>query len=141
MHSMTDIEIATQPLLNAIGFERLLHSDPKGMARVRFAPRPEFAHTEGTIVQGGFITAWLDNCMAFAVFAREPGVGLASLELKVSFLERVPVEPVEAEARVLRWGGSVVFLEASLFAQDGRMLARASSTGKLLRPRMQPQQH
>ena len=132
---MTDIEISTQPLLRAIGFDRLLHSDPQGVARVRFVPRSEFAHTEGTIVQGGFITAWLDNSMAFAVFAREAGVGLASLELKVSFLERVGVAPVEAEAHVVRWGGSVVFLEASLFAQDGQLLARASSTGKLLRPR------
>ena len=132
---MTDLETSIQPLLHAIGFDRLLYSDPQGGARVRFVPRSEFAHTGATIVQGGFITAWLDNSMAFAVFAREPGVGLASLELKVSFLERVGVAPVEAEARVLRWGGSMVFLEASLFAQDGQMLARASSTGKLLRPR------
>ena len=54
-----DIEKDAHPLLHAIGFDRLLHSDPAGIARVRFAPRPEFAHTNGTIVQGGFITAWL----------------------------------------------------------------------------------
>lgn len=132
---MTDIERNTQPLLRAIGFERLLRSSPEGVARVRFQPRPEHAHTEGTIVQGGFITAWLDNAMAFAVFAREAGVGLASLDLKVSFLERVGVAPVEAEAQVVRWGGSVVFLEATLFNEAGQALARASSTGKLLRPR------
>ena len=133
--AMNDIETSTQPLLRAIGFDRLLSSHPQGVARVRFVPRPEFAHTDATIVQGGFITAWLDNCMAFAVFAREPGVGLATLELKVSFLERVGVAPVQAEARVLRWGGSVVFLDATLYAEDGTELARASSTGKLLRPR------
>lgn len=130
-----DIEKDAHPLLHAIGFDRLLHSDSAGIARVRFAPRPAFAHTNGTIVQGGFITAWLDNAMAFAVAAREPGTGLATLELKVSFLDRVGVAPVEGEARVLRWGGSVVFLEADLLAADGRTLARASSTGKLLRPR------
>ncbi len=135
LRSMTDIEIHTQPLLRAIGFERLLTSDPQGRARVRFAPRAEFAHTEGTVVQGGFVTAWLDNAMAFAVFSRERGVGLASLEIKTSFLEAVRVAPVEAEARVIRWGGSVVFLEAELFDEAGRLLARASSTGKLLRPR------
>ena len=130
-----DIRKDAHPLLQAIGFERLVHSAPEGLARVRFAPRPEFAHTGGTIVQGGFITAWLDNAMAFAVAAREAHVGLASLELKVSFLERVGVAPVEAEARVLRWGGSVVFLEAQLTDEGGAVLARASSTGKLLRPR------
>lgn len=130
-----DIRKDAHPLLQAIGFDRLLHSDPQGLARVRFAPRPEFAHTDGTIVQGGFITAWLDNAMAFAVAARDAGVRLASLELKVSFLERVGVAPVEAEARVLRWGGSVAFLEAQLTNAQGEVLARASSTGKLLRPR------
>ncbi|WP_038202566.1 PaaI family thioesterase [Xenophilus azovorans] len=130
-----DIRNDARPLLQAIGFERLVHSAPEGVARVRFAPRSEFAHTEGTIVQGGFVTAWLDNAMAFAVAARDAQVRLASLELKVSFLERVGVAPVEAEARVLRWGGSVVFLEAQLMDADGGVLARASSTGKLLRPR------
>lgn len=132
---MTEIERNAAGLLQAIGFERLLHSDAQGIARVRFQPRPEHAHTHGTIVQGGFITAWLDNAMAFAVHAREAGVGLASLELKTSFLERVGVAPVEAQARVLRWGGSVVFLEATLFSEAGQSLASASSTGKLLRPR------
>jgi uncharacterized protein (TIGR00369 family) len=131
-----NIEQDARPLLQAIGFERLLHSDPAGVARVRFAPRPEFAHTGGTIVQGGFITAWLDNAMAFAVFARDHAQArLASLELKVSFLEVVPVAPVEAQARVLRWGGSVVFLDAQLQDAEGRVLATASSTGKLVRPR------
>ncbi|MEJ8851806.1 PaaI family thioesterase [Variovorax rhizosphaerae] len=121
-------------LMHAIGFTELLRSDAEaGAARVRFTARPEFAHTHGTVVQGGIITAWLDCSMAFAVMAREPESGLASLELKVTFLERVDVSTFEVEARVLRWGRSVVFLEADLFAQDGRLCARASSTGKLVR--------
>lgn len=130
-----DIQDDALPLLNAIGFERLLHSEPSGLARVRFAPRSEFAHTQGTIVQGGFVSAWLDNAMAYAVSARDAQVRLASLEFKVSFLEPVPVAPVEALARVIRWGGSVVFLEAQLFNAAGQVMATASSTGKLLRPR------
>jgi acyl-coenzyme A thioesterase PaaI-like protein len=121
-------------LMQTIGFAQLLHTDPAaGTARVRFVARPEFAHTHGTIVQGGIITAWLDCTMAFAVMSREPDTGLASLEIKVSFLDRVGVDSFEVEARILRWGRSVVFLEADLFAQDGRLCARASSTGKLLR--------
>jgi acyl-coenzyme A thioesterase PaaI-like protein len=43
------------------------------------------------------------------------------------------VTTFEAEARILRWGRSVVFLDADLFAPDGRLIARASSTGKLVR--------
>ena len=129
-----DAKDLPEPLLHTIGFSGLLHTDAdKGTARVRFVARPEFAHTNGTVVQGGIITAWLDNAMAFAVFGRDPAAGLASLELKVSFLERVDVATFEVEARIVRWGRSVVFLEADLWSADGRLLARASSTGKLIR--------
>jgi acyl-coenzyme A thioesterase PaaI-like protein len=131
-----DIQKFPSTLMQTIGFAELLRSDAQvGAARVRFIARPEFAHTNGTIVQGGIITAWLDCSMAFAVMSREPDTGLASLELKVTFLERVDVSTFEVEARVLRWGRSVVFLEADLHAQDGRLCARASSTGKLLKAR------
>ena len=50
-------------------------------------------------------------------------------------MRRIQQKPTQAALGRQRWGGSVVFLEADLFAADGRMLARASSTGKLLRPR------
>ena len=62
-------------------------------------------------------------------------MGISTLELKVSYLERVPPEPMYAEARVLRWGGSVVFLEADLINEQGQVLVKATSTGKLLRPK------
>lgn len=130
MHTLHSLE----PLLRTIGFADLIHTDAKaGTARVRFIARPEFAHTNGTVVQGGIITAWLDNAMAFAVMGRDPSAALASLELKVSFLERVGVSTFEVEARIVRWGRSVVFLEADLWSGEGQLLARASSTGKLIR--------
>jgi acyl-coenzyme A thioesterase PaaI-like protein len=126
---------STLRMLDTIGFERLLHTDSSGVAHVRFAARPEFAHTRGTTVQGGLIAAWLDNAMAHAVRARDSAVGISTLEMKLSYLERVGVAPVEARARVLRWGGSVVFLEADLLDEQGRVLVKANSTGKLLRPK------
>lgn len=129
-----DIEKFPTGLMQHIGFSGLVRSDAEtGMARVRFIARPEFAHTHGTVVQGGMVTAWLDCAIAFAVTAKDPTAGIASLELKVSFLDRADVATFEAEAQVLRWGRSVVFLESNLYATDGRLIARASSTGKLIR--------
>jgi acyl-coenzyme A thioesterase PaaI-like protein len=129
-----DNEKFPSALMHTIGFSQLLRSDAEaGLARVRFVARPEFAHSNGTVVQGGLVTAWLDCAMAFAVNAKDAEAGLASLELKISFLDRADVASFEAEARILRWGRSVVFLEADLWALDGRLIARASSTGKLLR--------
>lgn len=129
-----EIDKFPSALMQTIGFSQVLRTDPDaGMARVRFVARPEFAHSNGAVVQGGLVTAWLDCAMAFAVHARDAAASLASLELKVSFLDRAEVTSFEAEARILRWGRSVVFLEADLFAPDGRLIARASSTGKLVR--------
>lgn len=119
------------PLLQAIGFAELLAQDGKaGMARVAYLARPEFTHSGGEVVQGGFVSAWLDNAMAFAVHARDPLASAATLEMKISFLDRATVGRYEAVARILRWGRSVAFLEAELLGAGG-CVARASSTLKL----------
>jgi acyl-coenzyme A thioesterase PaaI-like protein len=128
-------------LMHAIGFDAVLRGDPNGIAVVRYVARPEHAHSDGRIVQGGFITSWLDHSMAVAVRLREPGAALASLDITVSFLERVAPGPVVVEARVLRWGGRVVFLQAELRAQADEhapLLARATSTGMVLRKDASP---
>lgn len=126
------------PLMQAIGFDAILRTDPAGIAVVRYVGRIDHAHTNGRIVQGGFITSWLDHAMAVAVRARDADVSLASLDINVSFLERVEPGPVEVAARVLRWGKRVVFLQSELRRPaDGPAvaptLARATSTGMLIR--------
>jgi acyl-coenzyme A thioesterase PaaI-like protein len=133
-HTMSQ-DPSTVRMLETIGFDRIVHTEPSGVAHVQFHARPDFAHSQGTTIQGGLIAAWLDNAMAHAVRARDPHVGISTLELKVSYLNRVGVIPVTARARVLRWGGSVVFLDADLVNAEGEVLVTASSTGKLLRPK------
>jgi acyl-CoA thioesterase len=120
-------------LLESMGFVQVLSTDRKlGVVRAEFEAMKRFCHTDGTIVQGGFISGWLDFSMAQAVIVRaaEP-VGVASLELKVNFLQRVGPGRVIAEGRVLRMGRRVAFLEASLFDPAGALLATASSTALL----------
>jgi uncharacterized protein (TIGR00369 family) len=120
-------------LLVSMGFVQVLSTDRKlGVVRAEFEAMKRFCHTDGTIVQGGFISGWLDFTMAQAVIVRaaEP-VGVASLELKVSFLQRVAPGRVIAEGRVLRMGRRVAFLEASLFDTAGALLATATSTALL----------
>lgn len=57
---------------------------------------------------------------------------VASLEIKVSFLERVGPGEGSVEGRVVRRGKRVVFLEADLWSPDGRLAAQATSTGMLV---------
>lgn len=98
-----------------------------------FTVRPEYCHTNGTIAQGGFITAWLDAAMAHAVLHdSDQLLNVASLEIKVSFLERVGPGEGTVIARVVRRGKRVAFMEGDLYNPDGKLAAQATSTGMLV---------
>ena len=97
-----------------------------------FTVRREYCHTNGTIAQGGFITAWLDAAMAHAVLHDTGHVQTVfSLEIKVSFYEKVGPGEGRVEGRVIRRGKRVAFLQAELYNPDGKLAAEASSTGIL----------
>lgn len=104
----------------------------RGLLQGAFTVRPAYCHTNGTIAQGGFITAWLDAAMAHAVIH---GSGhtqtVFSLEIKVSFYEKVGPGEGRVEARVIRRGKRVAFMEASLYNAQGQLAAEATSTGVL----------
>jgi len=97
-----------------------------------FTVRREYCHTNGTIAQGGFITAWLDAAMAHAVMHEtDHKQTVFSLEIKVSFYEKVAPGEGRVDARVIRRGKRVAFLEASLYNPQGKLAAEATSTGIL----------
>lgn len=127
------VPLPAAELLQSMGFVRVVEVDREaGRLRAEFEALPRFCHTDGTIVQGGFVTAWLDFSMAHAAFLKAGyEVGVASLEIKVSFLQRVGPGRVIAEGRVQRMGRRVAFLEASLHDPSGALLATATSTAML----------
>ena len=102
------------------------------VATAAFTVRREYCHTNGTIAQGGFITAWLDAAMAHAVI-HDSGHAqtVFSLEIKVSFYEKVGPGAGRVEGRVIRRGKRVAFLEAALYNAEGKLAAEATSTGLL----------
>ena len=104
----------------------LEYSDQEQKAVMQFDARPEFCHSGGKVVQGGFITAWMDAAMAHAVRQASHGESSAmTLELKVTFIAAV--------GRVVSMGRSVAFLEGQLLDGRGKLLATSSSTAKLVR--------
>jgi uncharacterized protein (TIGR00369 family) len=107
----------------------LIHVDQaRGLVRLKMVGRAEWCNPRGAL-QGGFVTAMLDEAMAVAgIVAGELAYAVPTLELKTTFLRPCPAGPVEAEGRVVRWGKSAAFLEADLFDLEGRHVARASST-------------
>ncbi|WP_421997523.1 PaaI family thioesterase [Reyranella sp.] len=127
---------------NAAGPTRVLNGEiqdidsRRGTCRYRFEIVPEFCHSQGRICQGGFLTGMVDVAMANAAMARSGfTVAVPTLELKISFLEAVGPGIVVAEGRVLRWGGSVGFLDGDIRDAEGRLVVHATSTIKIVRPR------
>ncbi|MGH9029668.1 MAG: PaaI family thioesterase [Acidimicrobiales bacterium] len=89
------------------------------------------------ILQGGFIAACCDSAMGAATvtWAGERKVFTANAEMKVSFL--APVRPggtLTCTSEVVSGGDRVAFAEAELVDDQGRVVARASST-YILSPR------
>ena len=101
---------------------------------VRFAAGREMCHSE-VIVQGGFIAGMIDSAMAFAVIGLlGTGTGLATLELKTSFISPGNPGEFEATGRVVHLGKSTAFLSGELH-QAGRLVATATSTARVLAQR------
>jgi uncharacterized protein (TIGR00369 family) len=83
------------------------------------------------IMQGGFLTAFVDSSMGAAAvtFAEGRKVFVANAELKMSFMAAVPTGiELTCTAEVVSGGARVAFVEASVIDPEGRLLARASST-------------
>ena len=106
--------------------------------RMAFQPDDRVINPRGTI-QGGIVTAMLDDCAAYAgiVAMGEPGF-IASLELKTSFFSPAYPGQLFAEGRCIKMGKSSCFLEAELTNEDGKLLAKLTSTAAPLRSRQPP---
>jgi acyl-CoA thioesterase len=108
----------------------------RGVARFKFEIVPAFCHSNGRICQGGFLTGMVDSAMAHAAIAKgKLEVAVPTLELKISFFEAMGPGIVFAEGRVVRWGGSVGFLDGDLKDEKGRTIVHATSTIKIIRPK------
>ena len=133
---MSTIETAVREeanaLMAAMGDGRVIEQDAEtGRCVIEYTARPEFCHSGG-IVQGGFITGWIDSAMARAAIASINGEkSMTTLEIKVSFLKAaVAGNAYRAEGWVVRAGKSVMFMEGRLTDLDGKLIAKGSATGQ-----------
>jgi uncharacterized protein (TIGR00369 family) len=118
------------PLRSALGQVRVLEEEP-GRAVIEFEVGLHMCHSGG-VAQGGFICAWIDAAMARAAFALMPEMTPMTLELKTSYFAPVRPGRVIAEGWVERPGRSNCFSEGRLLDLDGAVLAKASSTIRLI---------
>ena len=119
-------------LFDLMGFVREVETGEQTRAVLEFRASMAMCHSGG-IVQGGFVTGWIDAAMANAVI-KASGRTLVplSLEIKVSFLQSAGPGLVIAEGRIEKMGRKTAFLEGRLLNEAGEVLATGSSTARLV---------
>jgi molybdopterin converting factor subunit 1 len=111
---------------------RPLSAEP-GRVRMEFTASEQFLNPAG-VVQGGFITAMLDDTMGPAAVSQlGPGHFAPTLELKVSFLRPAGPGRLVADGRVVHMGRSIAFLEGSLADEEGNVVATATATARVVK--------
>jgi uncharacterized protein (TIGR00369 family) len=105
----------------------------RGEIEVSFEATEDFLNPAGT-VQGGFLTAMLDDTMGPALAATlDPGQYGTTIELKVSFLRPAKPGRLVGRGRIVHRGGTIAFLAGELLDESGQVVAVGSSTTRILR--------
>jgi acyl-CoA thioesterase len=102
-----------------------------GRAAIEYAVGPQMCHSGG-VAQGGFVCGWIDAAMAHASLSLAPEMTPMSLELKVSYFAPARPGRVIAEGWIERRGRATCFAEGRLIDPEGKVLAKASSTIRLI---------
>ncbi len=119
--------------MQTLGGEVLEFDTERSSALVRFAAGRSLCNPDDRI-QGGFICGMLDAAMANAVFCLVGDLAIvATLEIKVSYFEVACQGDLYARGTVIRAGKTVTFLEAELRDANGKLLANASSSARVIR--------
>jgi len=120
-----------QPTLASVLGQVGVLSREAGRAAIEYEVAPHMCHSGG-VAQGGFVCAWIDTAMAHASIALLPDMTPMSLELKVSYFAPARPGRVIAEGWIERRGRSTCFAEGRLMGPNGDVLAKASSTIRLI---------
>jgi uncharacterized protein (TIGR00369 family) len=132
MSEPTTVPIPSSPSATLLGWRLIAHDAAKGWVRIGFEARPEFLNPAG-FVQGGFLTAMLDDTMGPAAWIMTKGeLYTATIDLTVSFLAPARPGPLFGEGQVVQLGKTIVFLESRLMDADDRLRARATATARLV---------
>tara|TARA_X000001036_G_scaffold156442_1_gene148627 strand:+ start:403 stop:840 length:438 start_codon:yes stop_codon:yes gene_type:complete len=122
-----------QPLFQGMGFSKILEFSKENQSiKIEYIAEARHCHS-GNIVQGGYVTGWIDSAMAHSVmiptdFEFSP----LTLELKITFLKSANPGIVIAAAKVIKLGKSIAFVEGTLTNESGDLIAKGTSTNKLV---------
>ena len=120
--------------LKVLGFENGYYDENNHEWVTEFLPSEDLTHSNGSIVQGGFVTGMLDAAMAQCIMFKSNGEDLPlTLDIDVKFLNScIPDHKVTSRSKIIKQGKSIVFTTANLFQRDD-LIATASASNKIIK--------
>ena len=124
-------EVPPPPIARLLGFT--LKSIEPGHAVFQMEVDERHHNPMGTL-HGGIYCDLADAAMGWA-YAATLGEGetFTTIELKINFLRAVRQGTLTAEGKVVKAGGTLGYVECDVKDEQGRLVARASSTCMKLR--------
>lgn len=123
-------ELPIPKAAQTLGMEIQSVDSNQGTINVSFQAKEEFTNPAGN-VQGGFISAMLDETVSPALLAMlEPDQFAVTLELKTQFIAPASTGKIEGVGKVVSRSNRICFLEGELL-QEGKCIARATATSMI----------
>jgi uncharacterized protein (TIGR00369 family) len=124
--------LTAPPSSKLLGWHLLDARPEEGWVRIGFDGKAEFCNPAG-LIQGGILSAMLDDTMGPAVFVMTDGkLYTATITMTVNFLAPAKPGPIVGEADVTQLGKTIAFVEGRLMARDGSVLATATTSARLV---------
>lgn len=125
------IHLPPPPVSRLIGF--VLKSNEPGHAVFEMEADERHHNPMGTL-HGGIYCDLADAAMGFAYAATlAEGETFTTIELKINFLRAVRKATLTAEAKVVKAGSTVGYVECEVKDHTGKLVAKAASTCMKLR--------
>jgi uncharacterized protein (TIGR00369 family) len=125
------IQLPPPPVSRLIGF--VLKSIEPGHAIFEMEADERHHNPMGTL-HGGIYCDIADAAMGYAYAATlTEGETFTTIELKINFLRAVRKATLTAEAKVVKAGSTVGYIECEVKDQTGKLVAKAASTCMKLR--------
>jgi uncharacterized protein (TIGR00369 family) len=120
------------PSSKLLGWHLLDARPADGWVRIGFEGKTDFCNPAG-FVQGGILSAMLDDTMGPAVFVMTGGkLYTATISMTVNFLSPAKPGRIVGEATVRQLGRTIAFVDGILMAESGTVLATAVTSARLV---------
>ena len=103
-----------------------------GRAKMEFEAKEDFYNPAG-VVHGGFLAAMLDDTMGPAAASTVgPDEFVTTVEMKVNFMRPARAGKIIGQGQVVHRGRSLIFVEATLCAEDESLIATGTGTWRVI---------